>query len=87
MKRKLTLELDGLSVDSWATTDRAAEERGTVRAREGGDAAQYFDCTCANTCVCPSAYYWCGDGYQTLYSCTYTNNESCVYTKACPTTS
>ena len=87
MKKKLSLELDSLSVDSFVTAP-AGQAAGTVRAAEGDSKdPQYFDCTCFNSCVCPSAYYWCGDGYQTLYSCTYTNNESCVYTKACPTTS
>lgn len=85
MNRKLTLELEALSVDSFSTTPPEGG-RGTVRAREDSAAPDYFDCTCAGTCACPTAYYWCGDGYQTLYSCTYTQNESCVYTKKCPPT-
>ena len=86
MSRKLTLELDALSVDSFPTAAAPADRRGTVRGRGDPAAPDYFDCTCANTCVCPSAYYWCGDGYQTLYSCKYTQNESCEYTKQCPPT-
>jgi hypothetical protein len=86
MARKLTLELEALAVDSFATSAAPGEARGTVRGREDQAAPDYFDCTCAATCVCATAYYWCGDGYQTLYSCTYTQNESCAYTKGCPPT-
>ena len=86
MKRKLSLELDTLSVESFETADAPGEGAGTVRAAEDeSDAPAYFDCTCAYSCVCKTAYYWCGDGYHTLYSCNYTNNESCVISAACPT--
>ena len=88
--RKTKLDLEVLAVDSFETTANPADAPGTVHAR-GGDAPeptppQYFDCTCAHTCDCPSAYYWCGDGYHTIYSCDYTKNESCVISSACPTT-
>ncbi len=83
---KTKLSLETLAVDSFQTTAAAAEAPGTVHAH-GGDGPAYFDCTCAASCDCPSAYYWCGDGYHTLYSCTYTNNESCVISKGCPPTS
>lgn len=83
--RKLSLELDTLSVDSFVTAP-TGEAMGTVRAAEDdSDGPAYFDCTCFNSCVCPSAYYWCGDGYHTLYSCRYTQNESCAISAACTT--
>jgi len=85
MTKKLSLELDSLTVDSFATAP-VADEVGTVRAAEDESAApDYFDCTCAYSCVCKTAYYWCGDGYHTLYSCNYTNNESCAISSACTT--
>ena len=85
MTKKLSLELDSLTVDSFETAS-AVEEVGTVRAAEDESAApEYFDCTCAYSCVCKTAYYWCGDGYHTLYSCNYTNNESCAVSSACTT--
>ena len=86
MKKKLTLELEGLSVDSFATADAPHAETGTVQGAEDESAApDYFDCTCFNTCLCKTAYYYCGDGYHTIYSCNYTNNESCAISAACPT--
>jgi len=86
MTKKLTLDVDALSVASFDTEGARRAEPGTVHAREGEPTPpQYFDCTCAATCDCPSAYYWCGDGYYTLYSCKYTHNESCVISAACTT--
>ena len=86
MNRKLSLELDTLSVESFETAGAPREGAGTVRAAEDeSDAPAYYDCTCAYSCVCKTAYYWCGDGYHTLYSCNYTNNESCVVSATCPT--
>ena len=86
MSEKLRLELDALSVDSFATAAAPGEEAGTVRAAEDDSAAPaFFDCTCFNTCLCPTAYYWCGDGYHTIYSCKYTQNESCAVSAACTT--
>jgi len=86
MIRKLSLELDTLSVESFATEGGAPSAPGTVRGAEDESAApNYFDCTCFHSCVCPSAYYWCGDGYHTIYSCNYTNNESCAISSACTT--
>jgi hypothetical protein len=86
MNRKLSLELDTLSVESFETSAPAAGAPGTVRAAEDESAApDYFDCTCFNTCVCKTAYYWCGDGYATLYSCNYTHNESCAISANCTT--
>jgi hypothetical protein len=88
---KSKLSLETLAVDSFETTRAAADARGTVHGHDAGTGGpqptppQYVDCTCAATCDCPSAYYWCGDGYHTLYSCDYTKNESCVISNACPT--
>jgi hypothetical protein len=84
MTKKLSLELDALSVESFETAGAPGEGVGTVHAAEDeSEAPNYFDCTCANTCLCKTAYYWCGDGYQTIYSCNYTNNESCYISQAC----
>lgn len=89
MRKKLSLELEALAVSSFDTSPQGAERAGTVRgfASEGDDIPQptppvYYDdkCTCAGSCPCPSAYYYCGDGYHTLYSCKYTQNASCIVT-------
>jgi len=69
--KKLSLDVETLLVESFATEAKRLEERGTVH----GHAA----CTCFKTCLCPSAYYYCGDGYHTIYSCDYSYNESCGY--------
>ena len=66
--RKLRLEVESLSVDSF-DTEAEGKTRGTVQA--------YAGCTWFATCLCPTAYYYCGDGYHTLYSCEYTHNELC----------
>ena len=73
-QRVLDEASEGLTFDVVGAEDAAEDEAQNVSA-----------CTCAYSCVCPSAYYWCGDGYQTLYSCDYTKNASCVYTHTCPT--
>jgi hypothetical protein len=69
MMKKLKLHIDSLEVDSFRPEAGAAEERGTVHGQG--------PCTHWDSCVCPTAYYHCGDGYQTLYSCTYTHEEPC----------
>ena len=69
MRKKLRLE--SLSVDTFET-GKAEGDRGTVE----GNAA---DCTCANTCLCKTAYYNCGTGPYTIYSCDYSFNRSCGY--------
>jgi len=84
MKKKLTLDVDALSVSSFQT-DGAEDGPGTVRGHGAEPTPPYYACTCAASCDCPSAYYWCGDGYYTLYSCDYTKNESCVISHACAT--
>lgn len=78
MTAKKKLDLDGLVVDSFATASAAAEG-GTVRGHEddGGLLAKP-GCTCAASCLCPSAYYHCGTGPFTIYSCDYTANASCA---------
>ena len=69
MRKKLSLQVDRLAVESFDTGRGDAAARGTVEANAG--------CTCYNTCVCPSARYWCADMPETIYSCDYTNNASC----------
>jgi hypothetical protein len=72
MRKNLSLELDALSVDSFATDTAKEPPRGTV---EG-----YAACTCRASCVCPSAIYWCAEIAYTVYSCDYTRNVSCITT-------
>jgi hypothetical protein len=86
MQRKTKLELDALQVDSFPTT--AAEAgAGTVHAHSDSDVPQptppVYDvpCTCAATCLCKTAYYQCGTGPYTIYSCDYTQNASCLVTQ------
>lgn len=78
MRKKLQLDVDGLSVESFATGEGEAQ-RGTVEAHAG-------QCTCPASCPCPSAPYYCADAYETSISCDYTANASCWYTNTCPTT-
>jgi hypothetical protein len=72
MTKKLTLELDALSVESFPTSAVPAEPRGTVRG--AGD-----DCTCVESCLCPTNAYYCATAPATVVSCTYTQNVSCQY--------
>jgi hypothetical protein len=72
MTKKLTLELDALSVDSFPTSGVPAPPRGTVRGADD-------DCTCAYSCLCPTNAYYCATAPATVVSCTYTNNVSCQY--------
>ncbi len=84
MRKKLTLDADALTVASFTTDAEPTQPAGTVHARAGVQPTPpYYACTCNATCLCPSAYYYCGDGYYTLYSCDYTHNESCAISKAC----
>jgi hypothetical protein len=84
MPTKQKLDLDGLSVESFETTGAPDDVRGTVRAHESGDAPDptppEYACTCANTCLCKTAYYHCGTGHFSIYSCDYTANPSCLVT-------
>lgn len=69
MRKKLTLDVGELAVTSFRTMEAEGGTRGTVE----GQAA----CTCAQSCVCPSAIYWCADIAETVYSCDYSHNASC----------
>lgn len=74
--KKLTLDVERLAVSTFATSDGEGG-RGTVRAAAD-------DCTCAASCACPSAYFYCNTNpVNTIYSCQYTANASCWYTRAC----
>lgn len=66
--KKLKLDADQVAVESFPTDAVPAEPRGTVH----GAACTYHD-----SCLCPSAYYYCGDGYQTIYSCDYSRVDPC----------
>ena len=90
MQRKLSLDLDGLAVESFDTTPERERGRGTVRGfgSEDSDVPQptppvYYEedkCTCDNTCLCRTAYYYCGTGPATIHSCKYSYNLSCYVT-------
>jgi len=60
MRTKLTLRVDELAVDSFATDTDEAEGRGTVEAFGG--------CTGRGTCTCPTSIYQCGTVAAT-FSC------------------
>ncbi len=68
--KKLSMNVETLSVDSFETSE-APRQRGTVEGHAG-------ECTCKASCACPSAPYWCAEAYQTLISCDYTHNQSCI---------
>jgi len=72
MRKKLSLELESLKVDSFDTEAREAAPRGTVQANAAA-------CTCWASCLCRTAYYYCGDGPHTIHSCDYSYNQSCGY--------
>jgi len=67
--KKTRLNVDALAVETFHTADGREQPRGTVHAN--------VECTHWRSCVCPTAYYHCGDGYQTLYSCDYTYVAPC----------
>lgn len=67
--KKLKLDAEEVAVESFPTGEAPAEPRGTVQAAAG--------CTYQGSCLCPSAYYYCGDGYQTIYSCDYSRDAVC----------
>jgi len=72
MRKKLRLDVERLAVESFDTEQAPEEGRGTVK---GQGAAP---CTCARSCGCPTAKYWCAEIAFTVYSCDYTNNDSCL---------
>jgi hypothetical protein len=85
MNRKLSLDLDALSVDSFETTDSLGASGGTVKGHVDDTPAPtppvYADnCTCRPTDLCRTAYYYCGTGPYTIHSCHYTQNVSCAVT-------
>ena len=79
--KKLSLDLDTLAVDSFDTGE-SISLNGTVQANESGDqptpTPPEHPCTCFNTCLCRTNYYYCGTGPDTIYSCDYTHNGSCI---------
>jgi hypothetical protein len=82
MQPKTRLDLEALDVESFDTV--ASEDgRGTIRAHEAVEPTppEYQPpCTCAASCLCKTAYYNCGTGPYTIYSCDYTHNASCLVT-------
>lgn len=82
MTPKTKLDLDQLAVDSFETTSGPDEARGTVHAHDATQGCNptppEYPCTCAATCLCKTAYYHCGTGPHTIYSCDYTYNGSCT---------
>jgi hypothetical protein len=79
---KTRLDLDGLAVESFETTAAPAEPTGTVHAHESGDqptpTPPEYACTCFATCLCKTNYFYCGTGHDTIYSCDFTVNVSCL---------
>jgi hypothetical protein len=69
--KKMKLQVDSLAVDSFSTGDGADRVPGTVHGR-GDDG-----CTWVDTCLCETAYYHCGTGPATIYSCDYTETRRC----------
>jgi hypothetical protein len=84
MRKKLTLALEALAVDSFETGSGAGG-RGTVRGLEATTLCEPTppeyepDCTCADSCLCPSNAYYCATVMATVISCDYTDNNSCEY--------
>ncbi|HEX2204603.1 MAG TPA: hypothetical protein VHG91_14940 [Longimicrobium sp.] len=72
MGTKLSLEVESLAVESFETGEGERAPRGTVEGHAIGK------CTCNASCDCPSAIYWCAEIAWTVYSCDYTQNESCA---------
>jgi hypothetical protein len=84
MKKKLTLELEALAVDSFETS-HGAGGNGTVHAHDDVSTEcqptppDYEpDCTCADSCLCPTNAYYCATVQETVISCDYTFNGSCL---------
>jgi hypothetical protein len=77
MMKKLTLALDDLRVESYATTDEAVADPGTVRAH--AEASHH-------TCGCPQTdYRTCGCTEVRTCGCPETHEViTCANTCACP---
>jgi hypothetical protein len=69
MMKKLKLRIESLAVDSFRPDDGAEREPGTVHGQA--------ECTYFQSCLCKTAYYNCGTGPYTIYSCNYTNDYRC----------
>jgi hypothetical protein len=83
MKKKLSLELEALAVDSFETST-ATDGNGTVYGHDGSAGCQptppdYAPCTCYDSCLCPTNAYYCATVHATVISCDYTYNGSCGY--------
>jgi hypothetical protein len=68
---KLRMRAEDLRVDSFPTAGTEGR-KGTVRAHGG--------CTYDESCLCETAYYNCGTGPETIFSCDYTVVEPCEFT-------
>ena len=68
---KLRMRAEDLRVDSFPTA-AADMPRGTVRAQDG--------CTWVESCLCETAYYHCGTGQETIFSCDFTVLYPCQRT-------
>jgi hypothetical protein len=81
VKKKLSLEFDALTVDSFDTV-AAGGTRGTVQGLESDEIELPVgaDCTCADSCLCPTNAYYCATVQATVVSCDYTYNGSCRLT-------
>jgi hypothetical protein len=79
--RKTRLELDTLAVVSFDTATLPSDARGTVQAHDIEPTPPEYPCTCEPSDLCKTAYYHCGTGPYTIYSCDYTQNGSCAVTQ------
>lgn len=82
MRKKLNLEIEALTVDSFETS-AAGSARGTVHGRESEEESELCieaGCTCADSCLCPTNAYYCATVMATVISCDYTYNGSCHLT-------
>jgi hypothetical protein len=84
MKKKLSLELEALAVDSFETSTGAGGH-GTVHGQAATTVCHptppEYDppCTCDDSCLCPSNAYYCATVMATVISCEYSYNDSCKY--------
>ena len=83
--KKLSLEVEALSVDSFETS-RGQAPFGTVRGHSEGDdpsnptpPVELDACTCLAGCLDPTNAYYCATAPATVVSCQYTHNASCWY--------